>query len=151
MGGTTTTTTTPRPALQPNYPPAVPIVVEPSSEKPTLLPDTKKIFETIASHMAKLQLPSPSATPNRKGEIKRVNYDDYQIWRVLPSTHQHLEYLREYKESDSSERVLWLKGPSMRLLYSNCIKFHFYFEEFGQTAYGLCFLGVQTIYLFHRT
>lgn len=93
-------------------------VTTPKRTLPTLpsipLPDTKKWLETLTAHMAKLQIPSPSSNPNRKGEMKRANYDDYQIWRVTPATHANLEYLREYKEQDSSERVLWLKGPSMR-------------------------------------
>lgn len=92
--------------------------IEVTTAKPTLpaipLPDTKKWLETLAAHMSKLQLPSPSSNPTRKGEMKRANYDDYQIWRITPATHANLEYLREYKTQDSSERVLWLKGPSMR-------------------------------------
>lgn len=108
MGGTTATPTTTTRAPEATT----------AAARPTLpsipLPDTKKWLETIASHMAKLQIPSPSSNPSRKGEAKRAKYDDYQIWRVTPATHANLEYLREYKEQDSSERVLWLKGPSMR-------------------------------------
>lgn len=45
---------------------------------------------------------------------KRVVYDDYQIWRITPSTQAHLEFLQEYKSFDYSERIVWLKGPSMK-------------------------------------
>lgn len=45
---------------------------------------------------------------------KRVTYDDYQIWRIAPSTPAHLEFLQEYKSFDYSERIVWLKGPSMK-------------------------------------
>lgn len=45
---------------------------------------------------------------------KRVKYDDYQIWRLMPSTQAHVEYLREVKETNEYAKLLWLKGPAMR-------------------------------------
>lgn len=76
--------------------------------------DGKKWFEMLTAHMATMQSPTVS-TMNRTGSLKRVKYDDYQIWRIVPSTQAHLEFLREYKESEDSQNVLWLKGPAMRL------------------------------------
>lgn len=58
----------------------------------------------------------PTYTVNKTQGPRRVKYDDYQVWRVMPSTQAHLEYLIEYKESDDSEKVHWLKGPAMRYL-----------------------------------
>lgn len=69
----------------------------------------------LAAHMATMDSPTPS-TVNRTTGSKRVKYDDYQIWRITPSTLAQLEFLKEYKESDEHENVLWLKGPAMRLL-----------------------------------
>lgn len=69
----------------------------------------------LAAHMATMDSPTPS-TVNRTTGSKRVKYDDYQIWRITPSTLAQLEFLKEYKESDGHENVLWLKGPAMRLL-----------------------------------
>lgn len=51
---------------------------------------------------------------NRTSVLKRVKYEDYQIWRLLPSTQAHVDYLRELKESNEYEKLLWLKGPAMR-------------------------------------
>lgn len=69
----------------------------------------------LAAHMATMDSPTPS-TVNRTTGSKRVKYNDFQIWRITPSTLAHLEFLKEYKESDEHENVLWLKGPAMRLL-----------------------------------
>lgn len=96
---TTTTTVTPEP-------------VQVTTEKSSTL-DSKKWLDMLASHLATMQSPTPS-TMNRTSVLKRVKYDDYQIWRIMPSTQAQLEFLREYKESDEYENVLWLKGPSMR-------------------------------------
>lgn len=45
---------------------------------------------------------------------RRVKYEDYQIWRLMPSTQAHVEYLREVKETNEYSKLLWLKGPAMR-------------------------------------
>lgn len=65
----------------------------------------------MASAAAKIQ-----ATAASKGQTgpKRVNYDNYQIWRITPSTAEHLEFLQEYKDNDDRESIVWLKGPSIR-------------------------------------
>lgn len=69
----------------------------------------------LTAQMATMNtLTSTSSTMNRTTVLKRVKYDDYQVWRIMPSTHAHLEFLREYKQSDENEHMLWLKGPSMR-------------------------------------
>lgn len=71
----------------------------------------------IASHMA-----ATTKSPNVQEEIpKRVKYDDYQVWRVIPSTQAHLEYLREYKASADGKKIHWLKGPAMRLVSDTTI------------------------------
>lgn len=77
----------------------------------------------LTAHMATMQSPTVS-TMNRTGALKRMKYDDYQIWRIVPSTHAQLEFLREFKESDDSQNVLWLKGPAMRLFTSIFFLFH---------------------------
>lgn len=72
----------------------------------------------LASHMATTTVKPPrmkTETP------KRVKYDDYQVWRVTPSTQAHVDFLREYKMSSDGERIHWLKGPSMRW---HCFKLH---------------------------
>lgn len=51
---------------------------------------------------------------NQDNGPKRVTYDDYQIWRITPSTTTHMEFLSEYKTYDTSEKIVWLKGPSMK-------------------------------------
>lgn len=65
----------------------------------------------LASHMA-----TTTAKPSHmKTETpKRVKYDNYQVWRVTPSTQAHVDFLREYKSSSDGERIRWLKGPAMR-------------------------------------
>lgn len=97
----TTTTTT-----------ATPETVEVTTEKSSTL-DGKKWLDMLTSHLATMQSPTAS-NMNRTTVLKRVKYDDYQIWRIMPSTQAQLEFLREYKQSDEYENVLWLKGPSMR-------------------------------------
>lgn len=66
----------------------------------------------MASAAAKIQ--ASAATKKENNAPKRVTYDDYQIWRIVPSTTGHLEFLQEYKDSDYGENVAWLKGPSLR-------------------------------------
>lgn len=89
--------------------------VEVTTKKPSSTIDANKWIEMLGSHLATMQSPSSTAsTMNRTHVLKRVKYDDYQIWRIVPSTQAQLEFLREYKESDESENVMWLKGPSMR-------------------------------------
>lgn len=66
----------------------------------------------LAAQMTKIQ--QTAAANAEKKNSPRVSYDNYQIWRVIPSTQGHLEFLRDYKDFDDSEQVLWLKGPSMR-------------------------------------
>lgn len=65
----------------------------------------------LASHMA-----TTTTKPTRmKIETpKRVKYDDYQVWRVMPSTQAHVDFLREYKTGSDGEKIHWLKGPAMR-------------------------------------
>lgn len=83
----------------------------------------------MAAHMATMQSPSaPTSTLNRTNVLKRVRYDDYQIWRIIPSTLAQLEFLKEYKESDEHENVLWLKGPAMRFFHG------FFFKNSFQLA-----------------
>lgn len=82
----------------------------------------------LTAHMATMQSPTIS-TMNRTGALKRMKYDDYQIWRIVPSTHAHLEFLREFKESDDSQNVLWLKGPAMRLFTSFYFNFFFLYSR----------------------
>lgn len=103
--GESTTTTTAKPES-----------VDVTTEKSSSTLDGKKWFEMLTAHMATMQLPTPtSSTMNRTSVLRRMKYDDYQIWRIVPSTHAQLEFLREYKESDEHQNVLWLKGPAMRL------------------------------------
>lgn len=103
-GGTTTT-------VKPE-----PVAVASTAATPAVAPDANKWFEMIASHMATMNPSSTASTMNRTQVLKRTKYDDYQIWRITPSTLAHLEFLKEYKQSDEHENVLWLKGPAMRLL-----------------------------------
>lgn len=104
--------------------------VEVTTEKPANSLDAKKWFEMIAAHMATMQSPPAStSTLNRTNVLKRVRYDDYQIWRIIPSTLAQLEFLKEYKESDEHENVLWLKGPAMRFFHGFFFSIHCF--EFG--------------------
>lgn len=65
----------------------------------------------LASHMAT----TTAKPPRMKVETPiRVKYDDYQVWRVMPSTQAHVDFLREYKTSSDGEKIHWLKGPAMR-------------------------------------
>lgn len=75
--------------------------------------DGKKWLELLTAHMVTMQAPTAS-TMNHTNILKRVKYDDYQILRLIPSTHAQLEFLREYKETADGENVHWLKGPAMR-------------------------------------
>lgn len=65
----------------------------------------------LANHMAT----TTAKPPRTKIETpKRAKYDDYQVWRVIPSTQAHVDFLREYKMSSDGEKIHWLKGPAMR-------------------------------------
>ncbi|XP_031627143.1 uncharacterized protein LOC116343295 isoform X2 [Contarinia nasturtii] len=84
-------------------------------EATTQSTDGKKWIEMLSAHMATMQTPSSqSSSMNRTNVLRRVKYDDYQIWRVTPSTQAHLEFLRESKDTGEFENVRWLKGPAMR-------------------------------------
>lgn len=93
----------------------------------------------LAAHMATMESPTPS-TVNRTTGSKRVKYDDYQIWRITPSTLAQLEFLKEYKESDGHENVLWLKGPAMRLLP---------IFDFFEPIFQFNFVSEFFFYIFH--
>lgn len=67
----------------------------------------------LASHVATTTA-KPTIKRPEKEASKRAKYDDYQIWRISPSTNAHLEFLREYKGSSDGGKIQWLKGPSMR-------------------------------------
>lgn len=85
-----------------------------STSKPIISNEKKNEWlAMLAAHMGTMTTPTTQQT-NRTNILRRVKYDDYQIWRIIPSTHAQLEFLREYKESDENERVRWLKGPAMR-------------------------------------
>lgn len=73
----------------------------------------------LAHHIATTKPP-----PIKKETPKRAKYDDYQVWRVAPSTQAHVDYLREYKASSDGEKIHWLKGPAMRYLMFG-YKLHF--------------------------
>lgn len=88
---------------------------ESSAEATTAQPSTdmkNQLFSMLATKLDGIR--KPSTAVNRTAALKRVKYDDYQIWRMLPSTQAHVDYLRELKESNDYEKLLWLKGPAMR-------------------------------------
>lgn len=76
--------------------------------------DKKQQWLTMIANQIQAMKPTLSPNLNQTYVPKRAKYDNYQIWRVLPSTQAHLDYLVEYKESDDEEKVHWLKGPAMR-------------------------------------
>lgn len=45
----------------------------------------------------------------------KITYDNYQVWRLMPSTDEHLRFLKEYRLSADGERLQWWKGPTLRL------------------------------------
>lgn len=89
---------------------------EANANKVTPVPNSKIILDMLTSQMANAatKIQASAAAKNQNTGPKRVNYDNYQIWRITPSTTEHLQFLQEYKDSDYSESVLWLKGPSMK-------------------------------------
>lgn len=102
---------------------SVPIEPLPTTEANALKfpspPNTKLFLEMLTSQMATAA--AKIHAKNQNGP-KRMSYENYQIWRLAPSTTGHVEFLREYKESDYKEHIMWLKGPSMR--YSKCFDLH---------------------------
>lgn len=89
--------------------------VETINEVTTLKPSTttsptNQLLAMLATQMTSIRRPSMNKTSIQK----RVKYDDFQIWRLMPSTQAHLEYLREFKKSDEFGNIHWLKGPAMR-------------------------------------
>lgn len=42
------------------------------------------------------------------------NYDGYQMWRILPTTQEHVNILTEYRQNEEDISLIWLKGPSLR-------------------------------------
>lgn len=92
-----------------------PIKSDDISTKASIISNEKKNewFAMLAAHMGTMTTPT-THTMNRTNVLRRIKYDDYQIWRVTLSTQAQLAVLREYKESDEEGRILWLKGPAMR-------------------------------------
>lgn len=65
----------------------------------------------LAQHMAT----TTAKPPRKQKEIpKRIKYEDYQVWRISPSTQAHVDFLRDFKASSDGEKVQWLKGPALR-------------------------------------
>lgn len=87
---------------------------EVTTKKPFISNEKKhEWLAMLATHMQAMTTPTTHHM-NHTNTLKRVNYRDYQLWRILPATNAQLEFLREYKESDENEKVMWLKGPAMR-------------------------------------
>lgn len=86
-------------------------IIEVTTLKPsTTISPQNQLLAMLATQMTSIRRPSM----NRTSIQKRVKYDDFQIWRLMPSTQAHLEYLREFKRSDEFGNIHWLKGPAMR-------------------------------------
>lgn len=85
------------------------------STKASIISNDKKNewFAMLAAHMGTMTTPT-THTMNRTNVLRRIKYDDYQIWRVTLSTQAQLAVLREYNDSYEEEKILWLKGPAMR-------------------------------------
>lgn len=92
-----------------------PIQSEVMPTKASIISNEKKNewFAMLAAHMGTMTTPTTHPM-NRSNVLRRIKYDDYQIWRVTPATQAQLAVLREYKESDEEDKISWLKGPALR-------------------------------------
>lgn len=75
----------------------------------------------LAGHMATSTSNQASSgqqttSTDKPEKARSKNYSNFQLWRLIPSDQNQLNYLREYKESSDSERIHWLKGPAMRYI-----------------------------------
>lgn len=49
---------------------------------------------------------------------KKVNYKDYQLWKILPKSKDDINALEDYKNSDDGKGLDWWNGPSSRFVRS---------------------------------
>uniref|UniRef100_A0A336LAC3 CSON002500 protein n=1 Tax=Culicoides sonorensis TaxID=179676 RepID=A0A336LAC3_CULSO len=52
--------------------------------------------------------------PKIYDEPQVKSYANNQVWRVLPRTQEHVNSLSDHKKGEYGEKLIWLKGPSLR-------------------------------------
>ncbi|CRK96892.1 CLUMA_CG010354, isoform A [Clunio marinus] len=86
----------------------------------TIPPVTSSTEETKTSNFFNIFTNFLPSSKNEKLKVKprvknrRVNYDDYQLWRLSTKTKEESKVLEDYKISDKGMNVHWMKGPSTR-------------------------------------
>lgn len=50
---------------------------------------------------------------------KRVNYHNYQLWRLLPTTETQVQFLMDYRSTVEGAKLQWWKGPTLRFVLIN--------------------------------
>lgn len=65
------------------------------------------VVKTPASHQ-------PAALEGAGAKMKRVNYANWQLWRLRPETAEAVHFLEEYKGSEAGSELLWWRGPTLK-------------------------------------
>lgn len=53
------------------------------------------------------------------GQPKRKFYNKYQMWRIYPTTKEHVNFLEDFRFSTEENEIQWWKGPTLRYLEYN--------------------------------
>lgn len=65
----------------------------------------------LAQHLASTTTRKPTT---EAAASKRISYDRYQMWRILPSSEVQVEFLEDYRSTPEGSKLQWWKGPTLR-------------------------------------
>lgn len=75
------------------------------------------LIQALATRMTTRGTTSTSSTTtatSRPEVPRRINYDNYQIWRLKPQDEAQVRALEDFKKAEDGVKMQWLKGPSLR-------------------------------------
>lgn len=73
------------------------------------------LTEWISFLKQKLKLKSKK-TKNDVSTPQRKYYNKYQMWRIYPTTTEHVRLLEDFRFSSEENEIQWWKGPTLRYL-----------------------------------
>uniref|UniRef100_A0A1B0C9X1 Putative carboxypeptidase a1 n=1 Tax=Lutzomyia longipalpis TaxID=7200 RepID=A0A1B0C9X1_LUTLO len=78
--------------------------------------DPGNFIALLAQHLVTTEKPDEQKPESLGGQIaqKKVDYSNYQLWRLRPSNAWQVRFLSTLRSSVDCEKCQWWKGPSLR-------------------------------------
>lgn len=76
-------------------------------------------IEWISFLKQKLKLKSKKTKNSDVSVPKRKYYNKYQMWRIYPTTIEHVSLLEDFRFSSEENDIQWWKGPTLRYKLKN--------------------------------